>query len=162
MEAVKGTDEYGKSASSPRHQMISVTALEKMPETADRGLFVKYAVHTDSEEVALFNQQIAQMHAGVSRNVDKIENFVQLADLVASRSAKGKLIVAAPLDYVIWNEYTARILEAFDDYAKETPAIKGTELWLTGSLSPMTRGKLKEKGWELYEQCEKRLWKTSP
>ena len=148
-------------AFSPRHQVLIVAALEAMPETADRGLFVKYAVLTDSEEVALFNQQVAQMHAGYYGQVDKIEQFIPVAGLIVSRSAKGKLIAAAPLDYVVWNEYNARIFQAFDDYAKSAADIKGKELLLTGSLSPMTLGKLEETGWKVYEQCEKWLLKTS-
>jgi hypothetical protein len=88
--------------------------------------------------------------------------FIRIGGLIVSRSSKGKLIVAAPLDYVIWNKHTERIFEAFDDYAKGTPGIKGKEWWLTGSLSLMTRQILKKKGWQLHEQCEKQLLKTSP
>jgi hypothetical protein len=150
------------SSFSPRHQALIVAALEKMPETVDRGLFVKYAVSTDSEEVALFNQQIAQMQAGYYQHVDKIEQFIRIGGLIASRSSQGKLIVAAPLDYVIWNKQTERIFQAFDDYAKETPGIKGKEWWLTGILSPMTHQILKERGWQFHERCEKQLLKTSP
>ena len=147
---------------SPRHQTLIVAALEKMPETADGGLFIKYTVPTDSEEVALFNQQIAQMQAGYYQHVDKIEQFMLIGSLIVSRSSNGKLIVAAPLDYVIWNKNTERIFQAFDDYAIETQGIKGKEWWLTGNLSPMTRQILKENGWQLHEQCEKQLLKTSP
>jgi hypothetical protein len=150
------------SSFSPRHQTLIVATLEKMPATADRGLFVKHAVNTDSEEVALFTQQIAQMQAGYYQHVDKIEQFIRIGGLIVSRSSNGKLIAAAPLDYVIWNKHTERIFQAFDDYAKGTPGIKAKEWWLTGSLSPMTRQMLKERGWQLHEQCEKQLLKTSP
>jgi hypothetical protein len=150
------------TAFSPRHQAPIVAALGKMPETAGKGLFIKNAVPTDSEEVALFNQQIAQMQAGYYQHVDNIEQFIRIGGLIASRSSKGKLIVASPLDYVIWNKHTERVFRAFDDYAKNTPAIKGKEWWLMGSLSPMTRQILKEKGWQLHEQCEKQLFKMSP
>jgi hypothetical protein len=81
--------------------------------------------------------------------------------LVASRSSKGNLIVAAPLDYVNWNERTDRMLKAFDDYAKVTSEIKGKEFWLTGSVSPTTREKLEKKGWKLHEQCRNQLLNTS-
>lgn len=150
------------SSFSPRHQALIVAALEKMSDTADRGLFIKYAVPTDSEEVALFNQRIALMQAGYYLHVEKIRQFIRIGGLIASRSSKGKLIVAAPLDYVIWSKQTERIFQAFDDYAKETPGIKAKEWWLTGSLSPMTRQRLKGKGWQLHEQCEKQLFKRSP
>ena len=150
------------SSFSPRHQTLIVAALEKMPETADRGLFIKYAVPTDSEVVALFNQQIAQLQAGYYQHMDKIEQFILIGGLIASRSSTGKLIVAAPLDYVIWNKNTERIFQAFDDYAKGTAGIKGKEWWLTGSLSPMIHEKLKANGWQLHEQSEKRLLKKAP
>ena len=94
--------------------------------------------------------------------MDKIKQFIRIGGLIASHSGKGKLIVATPLDYVIWNKRTERIVEAFDDYAKEKPGIKGKEFWLTGSLSPMTRKILKDKGWQLHEQCEKQLFKNTP
>ena len=123
---------------------------------------IKFAVNTDSEEVALFKQQIAQLQAGYYQHVDKIKQFIRIGGLIASRSNKDKFIVAAPLDYVIWNDRTERIFQAFDHYAKENPGIKGKEWWLTGDASPMTRRILKEKGWGLHEHCEKQLIKKSP
>ena len=142
---------------SPRHQTIIVAALESMPKTSNRESFVKFAVLTDTEEVALFAQQVVQMHAGYHKKIDKIEEFIPFGSVIASRSAKGKLIAAAPLDYMIWNIYNAEIFQAFDDFVERTPAIKDKELWLTGSLSPMTRTHLKESGWKIFEDSEKQL-----
>jgi hypothetical protein len=149
-------------ALSPRHQTLMVAALESMPETREKMSFVKFAVLAINEEVALFAQQVVQMHAGYHRKIDKIEEFIPFGSVIASRSARGKLVAAAPLDYVIWNIYNAEIFQAFDEYAKRIPAIKDKELWLTGGLSPMTRKHLEDTGWKIFENGENRLLNMSP
>jgi len=40
--------------------------------------------------VALFNQQLVQMQSGYYQHVDKIEKFIPVGDLIASRSNKDR------------------------------------------------------------------------
>ena len=63
---------------------------------------------------------------------------------------------------IILRYLVASVLALLSSAALAQSAIKGKERWLTGSLSPMVRQKLKARGWQLHEQCEKQLFKKTP
>ena len=119
--------------------------------------FVKFAVLTDEEDVALFRQRQAQMYAGYHKKVGRLENFVQIGRQSAARSADGKLIFAAPLDYLAWTEPMARFVTENEQLLKAIPGIKEKQVWFEGRASPLARKTLERRGWKVYEGNEAQL-----
>lgn len=142
---------------SPRQQTILVAALEEMQGTADRGAFVRFAVSTHEQDSALFRQRMAEMYAGHSRNVAKIERFLPVGQFVVARAPRGAMVVCMPLDHILWTEAAARVVTALSQRARGLGA-SGKHLWLTGTASAMARDQLRQRGWTLHEQSEAQLW----
>ncbi len=142
---------------SPRHQTLLVAALDEMNGTADRGRFVKFAVLTDTEDVALFRQRQAQMFAGYHRRVKPLERFVSVGELAAARTADGRLVFNAPLDHLAWTESMARFVSAATRQVDAMPDVKAKHLWFTGSVSPLARKSLNRLGWKVHDNAEERL-----
>jgi hypothetical protein len=142
---------------SPRQQTLLVGALEEMAWTADRGVFVRFAVPTHDQEQAFFRQRMAEMYAGYSRNVWRLERFLPVGEFVVARTNRGVLVVCVPLDHVLWTESVARVVSALGQRAQDL-RLSEKHLWLTGTASTLMQEQLRQQGWVLHEQSETQLW----
>ncbi len=143
---------------TPRQQTLIVFALEAMKGTKNRGLFLKLAIKTAEEDIAFFRQRMAQMYAGYHREIGKIESFVPLGKFVAARNVKGTLVFNVPLDHMVWTENTAKIFDLIDRQADALSKNKEKHLWISGTVTPLARKQIIQKGWKLYEKSEARLF----
>jgi hypothetical protein len=150
------------AAFSPTRQTLLVHALGQMSGVADRGLLVKSAIPTASEEQALFRQRMAQMYAGYHRGVRPIQRFLLAGGLTTALTADGALVLNLPLDYVVWTRNTARIARAVTEQARSAPGVTEKQLWITGELSPLTRRELERQGWKIHDRAEQRLLGSEP
>jgi hypothetical protein len=141
---------------TPRYQTQLVAALDEMKETEGRDSFVKFAALTKSEDVAFFRQRSALKYAAYNKKKSPIKQFIPIAQFVFG-VAGDTLVFIVPVDYLVWSEDTAQVAKGFDEKTKAMPEIKKKELWLSGSLSPMSREQLTSMGWKIFENSDEEL-----
>lgn len=144
---------------SPRQQTLLVDALDRMPTTQNRGAFMQYAIQTSDEDSAFFRQLMAQMYVGYYQHKEQIKRFDSIANIPVGVTKSGKMVVAAPIDYLAWTQPAQRIFDGFGQYAKSNTTLSGKELWLFGKVSPLSRKNLEQQGWRVFELSQKELIK---
>ena len=142
---------------SPRHQTFLVGALEGMEGVEDRTEYISFAIPTNTGELALFRQRMAEMYNGFHQNIKPIKRFIGFDRFVAAQSADNKFILAVPLDYLVWTQSIADIVGSFDEYASSLKDIRGKELWIAGSISPLAADSLERRGWAVAANKESEL-----
>lgn len=138
---------------SPTHQTLLVAALDEMRSTAARGQFVKFAISTDTEDLALFRQRQAQMYAAYNRGVKPIAKFVPVGKLSAAQTSDGALVFNVPLDHLAWTANMARVIDAANQQVDGLPGITGKQLWISGTMSALASNSLQERGWQVHESA---------
>jgi hypothetical protein len=141
---------------TPLQQTIIVKSLNAMPDVREKETFVSFLVRTDNQDLALFRQRMSQMYAGYAKGVAPLSSFTALGRFVGAVKSDGSLVLAFPLDYLVWTSTNAAIIRALSETAKSS-SIPGVELWLTGKASPMTIKELRRLGWKLHENSSQQL-----
>lgn len=141
---------------TPLQQTIIVKALDAMPNVRDKEAFVSFLVSTDNQDLALFRQRMSQMYAGYTKVMAPLSGFTTLGRFVGAMKSDGALVLAFPLDYLVWTSTNAAFVRAVNE-ASTSGQTTGVELWLTGKASPMTSKALKRLGWKLHENCSQQL-----
>lgn len=141
---------------TPTQQTAITKALGSMTKTKGKEAFVKFLVHTDSQDLALFRQRMSQMYAGYDRAVSPLAGFVSLGRFVGAMKGDGTLVLAFPLDYLAWTSAIAASAKAIADQSRALNAA-GVEMWVTGKASPVMKKQLKRLGWKLHENSSKKL-----
>lgn len=140
---------------SPRHQTLLIAALEQLGGVEGRGHFVRLAVPSESEDIALYRQRQAQMYAGFHQQVEPIAAFVPLGGLVGARTQSGKLIFSAPVDHLAWTQGIAGSLSAANQQVLDAGGNSETgELWITGTVSELANENLAALGWSTHAGAE--------
>ena len=130
---------------TPTLQTALVLALESMGNVAGRGEIIVFAARAVSETEARYVNNSVMMLAQFHRTSPLAK--VRGADnVIAGETADGKLIVAAPLDYLPW-------IQQVDDFSKRTD-LKGTERWLliSGQSTPRAMQELTARGWKVSDK----------
>jgi len=144
---------------TPLQQAVIVKALDAMPNVREKETFVSFLVRTDNQDLALFRQRMSQMYAGYGKTVAPLSSFTALGRFVCAMKSDGALVLAFPLDYLVWTSTNATIVRAMNEASKSLSAT-GVELWVTGKASPMTIKEIKRLGWKLHENCSQQLLGT--
>jgi len=137
----------GNTTYSPSMQTYLVAAMEQMKATSNKALFVKFAINTPSDDVALFRQRQAQMYAGFDKRIKPITRFVAIGNNVAARTEQGDLIFIVPVDYLIWTENVSYIVDSATNNLDDVKNIKSKQIWIEGAYSEKSRKALLARGW---------------
>ena len=130
---------------TPTLQTALVLALESMGNVAGRGEMIVFAARAVSETEARYVNNSVMMLAQYHRTAPLAK--VRGADnVIAGETADGKLIVAAPLDYLPW-------IQQVNDFARRTD-LKGSERWLlvSGQTTPRAVQELTALGWKVSDK----------
>lgn len=138
---------------TPTQQSLLVAALDTMKGVAGRDRFVRLALKTSDQDVALFRQRMAQSFAGYHRYVERLERLVALGEFVGARSVSGKLVLIFPLDSLYWTASIAKTAQALKRCAWELGMYQA-EFWVSGQVSPMARAKIQSLGWVVREKAD--------
>ena len=129
---------------TPTLQTALVLALESMGNVAGRGEMIVFAARAVSETEARYVNNSVMMLAQYHRTAPLAK--VRGADnVIAGETADGKLIIAAPLDYLPW-------IQPVNDFARR-PDLKGSERWIlvSGQSSPRAMQELTTLGWKVSD-----------
>ena len=144
---------------SPREQTLLVNALEEMKGVRDRGAFIRLALPSQNPTVAFFRQRQAEMYAGYNKSVTPLESFISLGQFAAGRTTNGALVFNVPLDYLVWTEPMAQLLNGANELVNSSlPGVKEKQLWITGTLSARARKEIESRGWQIHDRAERQLF----
>jgi hypothetical protein len=142
----------GNTVISPTYQTHFVRDLSSLSGVGARMVPVKLAVRTGTDDVAFFRQRQMSMYAGYHAGVGALERFVPLGDFAAAVTRDGKLVFMLPTDYLSWTGDLAANAEGVMQAVRQLGLDgQSRELWLGGSLSPVTRAALEARGWSVVE-----------
>ena len=144
-------------AFTPRHDTILVGSLASLSNVRGRDAFIKLALSADDEVSANFFTQMAEILRGYHETVSPIRQITVIAPVVLAQAANGSVVVPYPLDYGVWtkkaDENSSRLL-ARDKGSKGRGLF---ELWVTGTLSPVARQQLTQRGVKVIENVDGRI-----
>ena len=143
---------------SPREQTLLVNALNEMKGVTDRGALIRLALPSQNSTVAFFRQRQAEMYAGYNKSVTPLERFISLGQFAVGRTINGALVFNVPLDYLVWTEPMAQLLNGANELVNNLPGIKEKQLWLTGTLSARARKEIESRGWQIHDRAEAQLF----
>jgi hypothetical protein len=142
---------------SPREQTLLVNALNEMKGVTSRGAFIRLALPTQNSTVAFFRQRQAEMYAGYNKSVTPLESFISLGQFAVGRTINGALVFNLPLDYLVWTEPMAQLLNGANELVNNLPGVKEKQVWLTGTLSARARKEIESRGWQIHDRAEAQL-----
>lgn len=145
-----------KEVFTPRDQTLMTAALDDMKHTKNRVSFIKFAILTESEDVAAFRTRVAMMYAVYNRKFAPIDTFVSFDPFVCGRT-RNALVFIAPVDYLQWTKNTEKIVNAIGEKTAGLKGVRKKELWLAGRATERTRNALKRYGWEVRENGDEVL-----
>ena len=129
---------------TPTLQTALVLALESMGNIAGRGEVIVFAARAASETEARYVNNSVMMLAQYNRTTPLAK--IRGADnVIAGETKDGKLIIAAPLDYLPW-------IKPVDDFARRMD-LKGSERWIlvSGKTTPRAMQELTTLGWRISD-----------
>lgn len=124
---------------SPRHETVIAAALLAIQGAAGREYFIERALAANSEETALFFQQMAEMMRGFHTTVAPIERIEIFFGIPLIHGRGGSIAALLPFDRVHW---TARTGEVAAYVARTHPKIVAAGklvLWTPGTLTERAR-----------------------
>lgn len=137
---------------SPTEQTLLVTAIASLDTTQDREILLQLATSADNPGMTTFRQRQAELYANYHKLVSPIERFLPLRGPVVALTREGRLLICAPLDYLVWTENLARYVATLEEQVTQIASVSAKTLWITGNTSPLTRQQLGQRGWEIRER----------
>ena len=131
---------------TPTLQTALVLALESLGNVAGRDQVIVFAARAASETEVRYVNNSVMMLAQHNLTVAPLAKVRGADNVVAGETWDGKLVVAAPLDYLPW-------IQPVDDFARRTD-LKGTERWLlvSGKVTPRAQQELTTLGWRVSDK----------
>ena len=130
---------------TPTLQTALVLALESMGNIGGRDQVIVFAARAASETEARYVNNSVMMLAQYSRTAASLGKMRGADNVIAGETRDGKLVIAAPLDYVPW-------IKPIDDFARRTD-LTGIERWLliSGKVTPRAQQELAALGWRVSD-----------
>jgi hypothetical protein len=131
---------------TPTLQTALVLALESMGNVAGRDQVIAFAARAASEVEARYVNNSAMLLSRYSRITAPLAKIRGADNVIAGETRDGKLVIAAPLDYLPW-------VKPIDDFARRTD-LKGSERWLlvSGQVTPRAQQELAALGWRVSDK----------
>ena len=147
----------GNSNFSPTYQMLFVDALERLSGVSGREILVKSAIAADSDALAMLRQRQARMLAGFHEKVQPLQSLSAAGNAIAARARDGKVIVAVPVDYVVWTDSVGNGASTATAQLQASAGSAARELWIGGGLTPLARKELEGRGWKIFDKAADKL-----
>lgn len=138
---------------SPRRKTIIAGLLSPLKEVNGRERFMEAALTADSEEAALYYQQLIELISGYHFNTQPVKEIVLAEGFPVAITAKGQAFVAVPTDRLYWTPDTAayvdRLLAGIPDRQKLT----GYVLWTLGDITPLAAQGLAQRRVQAFQRA---------
>lgn len=131
---------------TPTLQTALVLALESLGNVAGRDQVIVFAARASSETEARYVNNSVMLLAQHNLAVAPLAKVRGADNVIAGETRDGKLLIAAPLDYLPW-------IKPVDDFARRMD-LKGTERWLpvSGKVTPHAQQELTTLDWRVSDK----------
>ncbi len=138
---------------SPMEKLQFVEALTRMKGTEGLESLVVHAGGAPDKLVARFMQQHAEM---VARFVEQSPSSIFFAreKMPLLKTQDGRVVGIFPLDYVVWSQRLATIMQDVTPQVDGATEASGREMWFEGVVSPETIEGMKVNGWTVKEKAQ--------
>lgn len=137
---------------SPMEKLQFVEALTRMKGTEGLEILVVHASSAPDKLVARFMQQQSEMMA---KFVEQSPSSVLLAKkMPLLKTQDGRVVGIFPLDYVVWTQRLATIMQDLTPQIDGEAETSGKEMWFEGVVSSETREGMKVNGWTVKEKTQ--------
>jgi hypothetical protein len=143
----------------PQEKTLLVGALASMTGVTDRGIFVEFAAIDCEESVALFMRVRAEMMGQYFEKTRDVDRFVSAGGVPVLLTKGGVIVGIFPLDHVAWSASFAQKGMSVSDAIDRMQGVKGKELWIAGTVDPMARSALENRGWKVEDRVAEKLLK---
>jgi len=143
----------------PYEQTLLVGELANMIGVMDRKVFIETAIMASMESVAVFLRTRAQLMGHYYEKTKDVSRFVDADGVPLLLTKSGMIVGIFPLDHVAWTAAFGQKAMTVSGAIREMPGIRGKELWITGTVDPVARKTLEDRGWKVEEKIETRLLK---
>lgn len=135
---------------TPTDMTVMVEALNRMGDIKGRDIFVTYAVAAPDKLIVRWIKESAEMLANyISKN--ETGDIVNIGEEAWFVTDSGKLIGAAPIDYLAWTSLIEDREKLISEAASER-GLKGKELWIQGQVEPEAKKLFEQRGWKIKEE----------
>jgi hypothetical protein len=142
---------------SPRHDTVIVACLDRLAGARGREAFIRFALAADDEESANFFQNMAEILKYYHETVSPIRE-IAVPGVLCARAANDAVLIPFPLDYGVWSLRAQRVVgETLTRQRQGSRRPAKTELWVTGTLSPLAREQLQAQGITVLENVHRRV-----
>jgi hypothetical protein len=142
----------------PYEQTMLVGYLASMQGVANTGVYIGTAAAATEESVAVFLRVRAQLMALFHDKDKSIARFIDAGGIPMLQRRDGVVVGIFPLDHMAWTAVFAQKLAAASSAIKEIPGVTGKELWITGTVDPVARKALEEKGWKVQDRYQEQIF----
>ena len=144
-------------AFTPRHDTIIAASLELLEGVAGRDAFLALAVTAQDEVQANIYMAMAQMLRGYHETVAPLTQISVVGRLTVAQTKAGQALIALPVDRLIWTQRADQVSNNLKANYR-APGFNGTfDVWLTGTLSPLARQQLEQRGFKVVERVYTRI-----
>jgi hypothetical protein len=143
----------------PQEKTMLVGALAGMTGVTNRRIFVELAARDCEESVALFMRVRAQMMGQYFEKTKNVDRFISAGGVPLLLTKSGVIVGIFPLDHVAWSASFAQKGMSVSDAIDKMQGIKGKEFWITGTVDPMARSALENRGWKVEDRVAEKLLK---
>jgi hypothetical protein len=124
-------------------QAALAVALDDLDGVQGRTAVMPLALTVASEEQARYLVETLRMTARYHQSVKPLKELLVLGTVVA-HAQDGELVVAAPVDYLSWNQGVARFV------GQPELAAASRSIYLAGRLTERARSELEGQGWAVH------------
>jgi hypothetical protein len=138
---------------SPRRKTIIAGLLSPMKEVAGRERYLEVALTADSEEAALYYQQLVEMISGYHFNTAPVKEIVLAEGFPVAITAKGQAFIAVPADRLYWTQETAAYVDKLLAAISGREKLAGVVLWTMGDLTPLAAQGLAQRRVQAFQRA---------
>ena len=139
---------------SPTVQSFIIDNLNALAGVKNRGDYLDIAIQAKSVEGAILFMEASEMLVWFHQNVEPLDELVEGVRLPAGVTNNGRLVVALPVDHIVWTEEVAVIFRNFKERVEKEHSITSGEIHITGTASDRCKSELKKMGTQVFEKVE--------
>ncbi len=142
---------------TPRHDAIIVNSLGALKDAKRRNVFFRMALYAESEEDANYFQNMAEILHVYNQKVSPITDLSKVSFLLVARARNGTTMIPAPIDQGMWREPIDRVSQELVAQHPSSGSNGKIEIWVGGTVSPLARLQLKERGIKVTENVDMQI-----
>jgi hypothetical protein len=142
---------------TPRHDTIIVGSLESLKGATGRDAFIQFALSADSETTANFFMNMAQTMRGYHETVSPVKEIKVVPPFVLAKATNGSVLIPFPLDHGVWSQRAEQVVDNMIAAQKASGPEGKLEMWMTGTVSPLARKQLEQRGIKVVQDVDKRM-----